>query len=99
LLQSPLRGAGEAIEALSTSLFNMLQLLPSAPIRREHPAHSCNNSPHWTAPLSAASPLAATGTAQFLLPATKALHQAPHHQHLSTLQLFPLLSMTLRAQA
>lgn len=106
LLQSPLRGAGEAIKAPSTSLFNELQLLPSAVIRREHPTHSCNNSPGWTAPLTAAtaaSLLAATGTAEFLLPATKALWQpaasywqAPHHQHLSTLQLFPLLPMTLR---
>lgn len=43
MLQSPLRGAEEAIKALSTSLVNMLQLLPSALIRREHPAHCCNN--------------------------------------------------------
>lgn len=103
MLQSPLRGAGEAIKDLSTSPFNMLQLLPSALIRREHPAHGRNDSLGWAAPLTAASLLAATGTAKFLLPATKAPWQtaagyweAPHHQRLSTLQLFPLLPMTLR---
>lgn len=98
MLQLPLREVGEAIKALSTSLFNMLQLLPSALIRREHPAHSCNNSRGRMAPLTAASLLAGTGTAEFLLLATKALADSswllagspsPAPQHSTAVPSFP----------